>query len=199
MDFLHSYSTNANLKFRAWQKQYSQFCIGDEYLNRLGLWSLFIIKPLWIFNGNFRICSTSLRRGSYNRPQKVCVFQILHPVIHYTRRPRRSRLPILFQDFKSLSKMKRELQRCLSLACSCALSAFGLGMVSLTGLLFWDVLYVQRSHVVTPHKLLITEKSTYPVRNPSCCCGKRLRQLLLRPSLCFQITCVAGEGLFCAD
>ena len=42
-----------------------------------------------------------------------------------------------------------------------------------------NVLYVRRSNVVvTPHKPLIKEKSTYPVRNPSCCCGQRLRQLL---------------------
>lgn len=66
----------------------------------------------------------------------------------------------------------------LLVSCGCVLSAVGLSMASLKRYSV-EMSYVQRSHVVTPHKLLIKEKSTYPVRNPSCCRGKRLNQCAL--------------------
>ena len=66
----------------------------------------------------------------------------------------------------------------LLVSCRCVLSAVGLSMASLKRYSV-EMSYVQRSQVVTPHKLLIKEKSTYPVRNPSCCRGKRLNQCAL--------------------
>ena len=169
-------ASNTNLKFRAWQKPNSQFCIWGEYLNQsLRLWSPFIIKLLWVFNGKFRIWSISLWRGRCNLQQKACTYFESYTLLYTTQ-------GALEEGAIENGEGVEEL----FVSCRSVLSAFGLGMASLRGLLCECPIcselkccnYVRLSHVVTPHKPLIKENSTYPVRNPSCCCGQRLRQLL---------------------
>ena len=109
----------------------------------------------------------------------VCISNLITLIPCYTlhRAPSNKSLSYTFSKLQVAIENGKGVAE-LFVSCRSVLSAFALGMASLR-VYSVNVLYVRRSNiVVTPHKPLIKEKSTYPVRNPSCCCGKRLRQLL---------------------
>ena len=154
--------------------------------NRILYWGT-ISVPAWTLESfcyqtpnTFDDRNGKLRIVSFHCGEDVIIwmyFKIFYPVIPYTRHPRRCRVPMLFSKLQ-VSNENRKRVAGLLVSCRCVLSAVGLSMASLKRYSV-EMSYVQLSHVVTPHKLLIKEKSTYPVRNPSCCCGKRLKQRAL--------------------
>ena len=116
-------------------------------------------------------------------------FKISYPVkLHYTRRPRRCRVPMPF--LKLQVAIKRKWKR--SCSCRWVLSAVGINMISLKRYsVEMSYTFDQRSHVVTPHKLCIDKREiNLPCEESILLFWKETETVC--PSLYCQITCVAG-------
>lgn len=140
---------------------------------------LSVIKPLTLLT-----IKMSISWKVENRSISILAIEshsvLQNPIPCYTLHAAPSKMSCANAFFSKLQLANGNGKRVAELlvSCRCVLSVVGLSMASLKRYSV-EMSYVQRSHVVTPHKLLIKEKSTYPVRNPSCCRGKRLNQCAL--------------------